>query len=220
MLKTLHRNDTSTIPYIATKQQKLSNTTNEDLILMEHAGSNGPPVALEYFDYTPAGPIVNFGCNIAKEQQDLDKIIPRTGLKTTDIFYPELDPKNNDGTYQRVVYSQIVSTFYNNYRNPTEMWGMEEIDFEKSQTKKFVSDKFKMFAIPRIVFGEKVLENTVVLYDTTTDNDYTIIDDGHCNLFAGTNLFSHQQEIRHFPNNLDVGYDYTCDNYNNNTGSI
>ena len=162
MLKSLHRNDTSTIPYIATKQQKLSNTANEDLILMEHTGSDGLPVAIEYLNYKTISPIISYGCNLAKEQQDLDRVVPRTGLKTTGIFYPELDPINNDGTYQRVVYSQIVSTFYNNYRDPTKMWGMEEIDFEKSQTKKFVADKFKMFAIPRIIFGEKVLENTVV----------------------------------------------------------
>ena len=53
--------------------------------------------------------------------------------------------------------------YSNNYYNPTKIWGMEEIDFEKSQTKKFVSDKFKMFEIPRAVFGEKIIENTVVL---------------------------------------------------------
>ena len=220
MLKSLHRNDTQTLPYIATKNWNLSNVVNEDLILMEHTGSDGPPVAIEYLDYRTTNPIVQYGCNLAKEQQDLNKIVPRTGLKTTGIFYPELDPKNDDGTYQRVVYSQIVSTFYNNYRNPVEMWGMEEIDFDKSQTKKFVADKFKMFAIPRIVFGEKVIENTVVLYDTTTDNDYTITDDGHCNLFAGTNLFSHQQEVRSHDNEFDLGFDYFCEEYNSSTSSI
>lgn len=214
MLKSLHRNDTQIIPYIATKNWNLSNVKNEDSILMEHSGSDGLPVALEYLEYTSDGPIINSGCNIAKEQQGLDKITPRSGLKTTGIFYPESDPKNDDGTYQRLVYAQIAATFYNNYRNPTEMWGMEEIDFEKSQAKKFVADKFKVFDIPRIVFGEKIIENTVVLYDTTTDNNYVITDDGHCNLFAGTNLFSHQQEIRHFQNEYQYGYDQFCDFYN------
>ena len=219
MLKSLHKNDTQTIPYIATKNWELSNVANEDLILMEHSGSDGFPVAIEYLDYGPTQILVSYGCNLAKEQQDLDKIIPRSGLKTTGIFYPELDLKNTDGTYQRVVYSQIATTFYNRFRDPTKMWGMEEIDFERSQTKRFIADKFKLFDIPQIVFGEKVLENTVVLYDTTTDNDYIITDDGHCNLFAGTNLFSRQQEVRHIKNEFALGFDYFCDGYNNNTGS-
>jgi len=220
MLKSLHKNDTQTIPYIATKNWELSNVANEDLILMEHTGSAGPPVAIEYLDYRISHPIVSYaGCSIAKEQQELDKIIPRSGVKTTGIFYPESDSTNPDGTYQRVIYSQIATSFYNRYRNPTKIWGLEEIDFEKSQTKRFIADRFKLFDIPQIVFGEKVLENTVVLYDTTTDNNYTIIDDGHCNLFAGTNLFSRQQEIRHFPNEFALGFDYFCDGYNANTGS-
>ena len=51
---------------------------------------------------------------------------------------------------------------------------MENIDFDKSQTLKFVSDKFKLFDIPQLVFGEKILEYTVKLFDRTTDNDYII----------------------------------------------
>lgn len=219
MLKSLHRNDTQTIPYIATKNWDLSNVANEDLILMEHSGSDGLPVAIEYLDYGPIHILVSYGCNLAKEQQDLDKVVPRSGLKTTGIFYPESDPTNPDGTFQRVVYAQIVATFYNRYHDPTKIWGLEEIDFERSQTKRFVADKFKLLDVPQKVFGEKVLENTVTLYDTTTDNDYIITDDGHCNLFAGTNLFSHQQEIRHFKNEFAIGFDYFCDGYNNNTGS-
>lgn len=220
MLKSLHKNDTQTLPYIATKNWRLSNVANEDLILMEHGGFDGLPVALEYLDYTPSGPLITFaGCNIAKEQQSLDRVTPRSGLKTTGIFYPELDPVNSDGTFQRVIYSQIVTTFYNKYRDPTKIWGLEEIDFERSQTKRFVADKFKLFIVPRTTFGEKVLENTVVLYDTTTDNNYTITDDGHCNLFAGTNLFSRQQEVSHHPNEYQLGFDHLCDVYNSNTGS-
>ena len=220
MLKSLHKNDTQTLPYIATKNWKLSNVANGDLILMEHSGSDGLPVALEYLDYTPGGPVIDYGCDIAKEQQSTDRVIPRSGLKITGIFYPELDPINPDGTFQRVVYSQTVTTFYNKYRDPTKMWGLEEIDFEKSQTKRFVADKFKLFIIPQIIFGEKVLENTVVLYDTTTDNNYTITDDGHCNLFAGTNLFSNQQEISHHQNEYELGYTNFCDGYNSSPAGI
>ena len=195
MLKSLHKDDTQLTPFVVTKNWELSNVTNEDLILMEHSGSDGPPVALEYLDYTPEGPMIAYGCNIAKEQQDLDKVQFRDGVKLSGIFYPDTDPTNPDGTYQRVVYSQVVNMFYNTFRDPTKMWGLEEIDFEKSQTKKFVADRFKLYEIPQIIFGEKMLEYSVTLFDRTTDNDYVITDDGHNNLFAGPNIFSHQQEI-------------------------
>ena len=211
MLKSLHKDDTQLTPFVVTKNWELSNVTNEDLILMEHSGSDGPPVALEYLDYTPTGPTIAYGCNIAKEQQDLDKVQFRDGVKLSGIFYPDTDPVNTDGTYQRVVYSQVVNMFYNTFRDPTKMWGLEEIDFEKSQTKKFVADRFKLYEIPQIIFGEKMLEYSVTLFDRKTDNDYIITDDGHNNLFAGPNIFSHKKEIGQFLNHLISGSNQYCD---------
>ena len=74
-------------------------------------------------------------------------------------------------------------------------------------------DKFKMFEIPQSVFGERMISNTVSLFDTTTDNNYTITDDGRCNLFAGTNLFARQQELGNFSNNFKSGNSDGCNNY-------
>jgi hypothetical protein len=54
--------------------------------------------------------------------------------------------------------------------------------------------------IPRSLYGDEVLPNTVVMYIDTTDNPYVITDDGNSNLFAGTNLFSKQQELGYFSN--------------------
>jgi hypothetical protein len=214
MLKSLHKDDTQTTPFVVTKNWELSNVANEDLILMEHSGSDGLPVALEYINYRLSSPITASGCNIALEQQKLDRALFKDGLKITGIFYPDSDPKNPDGTYQRCVYTQVVGMFYNNYRDPTKIWGLEELDFENSQTKRFIADKFKMFEIPQPVFGEKIIENTVTLFDTTTDNNYTITDDGKCNLFAGTNLFSHQQELGQYLNIFVTGSTNNCDYYN------
>lgn len=214
MLKTLHKNDTQITPFIATKNWDLSNVTNDDLILMEHSGSDGLPVALEYLNYTPDVALTASGCNIALENQDADLAVLRDGLKTEGLFYPNTDPQNSDGTYQRMIYAQVATMFYNNYRDPTKIWGVEQIDVEKSQTKKFISDKFKLFNIPQIVFGEKIIEKSVTLFDSTTDNNYVITDDGNCNLFAGTNLFSHQQELGEYRNNLVSGSEGGCDDYN------
>ena len=149
----------------------------------------------------------------ALEQQSDDLLTYKDGLKLSGIFYPDKDPKNLDGTYQRVVYSQIIQTFYNNYRDPTKIWGLENIDFDKSKTKRFLADRFKMFEIPQMVFGEKIIENTVIMFDTTTDNDYIISDDGNCNLFAGTNIFARQQEVGEYKNEFLTGSFGYCSFY-------
>lgn len=213
MLKPLHKNDTQITPFVATKDWELSNLINEDLILMEHSGVAGNPVALEYVEYDLTTPVLNISCSIALENQPNDKVLFRDGQKGTGIFYPDTEPANTDGTFKRLVYTQIKDIFYNNYRDPTKIWGIEQIDFDKSQTKRFISDQFKMFIIPTVVYGEKIIENTVILYDNTTDNNVIVTDDGNTNLFAGTNLFSHQQELGDFSNIFITGSNIGCDVY-------
>lgn len=180
---------------------------------MEHSGSDGDPVAIEYIDYGTGSISFNYACAVAKEQQVKDRAEYRVGQKVTGIFYPETEPTNADGTYKRLVYSQIRELFYNNYRDPTKIWGMERIDFDQSQTRKYLTDQFQLFDIPRYVFGEKIAENTVVMIYTSLDNDYVVTDDGYNNLFAGTNLFSRQQEIGEFLNNFRTGSNHDCDDY-------
>ena len=215
MLKSLHKDDTQTTPFVVTKDWELSNVDNGDLILMEHSGSDGLPVALEYLEYSAYyPPVTASGCNIALEQQSLDLVNERDGLNVKGLFYPNTDPQNNDGTYQRMVYSQVSGMFYNNYRDPTKIWGTEKIDFDLSKTKRFITDKFKLLDIPKNVFGDKMEQNSIILYDTTTDNNYIITDDGNCNLFAGTNLFSKQQELGEYLNMFASGSDSGCDYYN------
>ena len=213
MLKVLHKDDTLTSPFVATKDWSLSNITNIDVILMEHSGSSGLPVGVEYLSFGPNSVVTASNCDVALEQQSSDLATYRDGLNVPGLFYPDTDPQNADGTYQRMVYSQVVNMFYNTYRDPTKIWGLEQIDFDLSQTKRFIADKFKMFQIPTVVYGEKILPNSVVLYDDTTDNNYTITDDGNCNLFAGPNLFSSQQELGEFVNEFLTGSTNYCDVY-------
>ena len=210
MQKFLHTDDTLNTPFISTKEWNLSNVNNTDLIELEH---NENTVALEFVDYTPTIPIFDDGCNIASEQQILDRAIYRYGMKGSGIFYPDQEPTNRDGTFQRVVYSQIITMFYNTYRDPTKMWGMEKLDFDLSKTKKFITDKFSVIDVPTSVFGQKMLENTVVMINNRSDNEYVISDDGNNNLFAGTNLFSHQQEIGDFSNVFNSGSNIECSWY-------
>lgn len=209
MLKTLTRDDTTTTPYVATKNWNLSNVANEDVVLAE----NGNPVAAENVDYFPTTTQFNYNCSVAKEDQDLDLVRYREGLKTLGLFYPDLDPKNLDGTYKRMVYTQIKTMFYNNFRDPTKMWGTEKIDFDTSQTQKFLSDSIKLFDIPTNIMGQKIVEGSVRIIDNTLDNDYLITDDKNCNLYAGTNLFSKQQVLGNFKNDYQSGSYSGCDLY-------
>lgn len=213
MLKSLHKNDTQITPFVATKDWELTNVTNEDLILMEHSGSDGGPVAVEYINYGSESISLNYACSIAKEQQSKDRAVSRTGLRIDGIFYPDSEPQNLDGTYKRIIYSQTKGAFYNNYRDPTKMWGMENVDFDLSKTEKYLSDQIQVIDIPQIIFGEKVLEHSVVMFNTNLDNDYSIVDDGHNNLYAVKNLFARQQELGDFHNIFTTGSDFACETY-------
>jgi len=213
MLKILHKNDTQITAFSVFKNWELSNTSNDDVVLIDTTSSADIAVALEYIQYTTEYPITSSNCDVALEEQLDDLATYRNGLNLQGLFYPATDPQNSDGTYQRVVYSQIYNTFYNLYRDPTKMWGLENLDFQLSNTQRFISDKFIVIDIPQKTFGEKILPTTFVLYNTTTDNNYIMTDDGNCNLYAGTNLFSHQQEVGNYTNNFIQSSSKYCDYY-------
>jgi hypothetical protein len=216
MLKELKRYQVRLTPFQAVKNWALNNTENESVLLFESTGSDdGEQIDLEYIDWGTGGssPNTSSECEIALEQQDADQASYREGASVTGPFYPETDPVNVDGTYQRSVYSQVKISFYNTFRDPTKIWGLENIDFEKGKTKRRLADRLRMFDIPRRIFGDKILPSTVVIRDTSLDNDYTIEDDGYGNLTARRNLFSKQQEIGDFTNDFLVGAEHTCDDY-------
>jgi len=220
MIKSLKQYEIQVTPFFATKTWDLNNTSNDNLLLFESTSSDdGLPFAVEFIDYGDGSkyPLNNNSCSIALEQQPNDLATIEFGLNVSGLFYPDTDPINSDGTYKRLIYSQIKTSFYNSYLDPTKIWGIENIDFDNSQTKRFLADEFELIGVPRIVYGERIVPNTVVIYDNTTDNNYTISDDGNGNLFAGNNLFSHQQELGEYSNQFvsNVSSSY-CNNYWNN----
>jgi len=206
MLKNFKRSDILTTPFVATKPWVLTNFHNQDVILLEQSRSIEIPVAEEFIDYEGGDylPILNRQCNIALEQQVDDTVLYEEGEKITGTFYPDSDPKNNTGTYKRLIYNQIKNAFYNTWNNPTKIFGMENIDFQLSETKKFLSDKFRLFNISQEQFGEKVLENSLVLVDNALDDNFEIVDDGKGNILAKENLFSRVQEVRRFFNSINL----------------
>jgi hypothetical protein len=201
MIKLLKKYQVQVTLFTATKDWNLNNTDNQNLLLFESTGSDdGLPIALEFIDYDLNWAFDNDICDIALEQQPNDLATSQIGLNVQGIVYPNTEPLNDDGTYKRSIYHQVKTMFYNSYLDPSKIWGVENIDFTLSQTQRSLSDQFRLVDVPRSVYGDKITPNTVVVYDNTLDNVYTITDDGNGNLFAGKNLFSHQQELGEYVN--------------------
>jgi hypothetical protein len=145
------------------------------------------------------------------EQQDADRVIYHDAEKRTGDFYPDVEPKNLDGTYKRLVYNQINAMFYNTWKNPSQLFGMENIDFELGKTERHISDFFREFVIPKSLIGDKIVKGSVQLYENSLDDNVTITDDSYCNLIATKNLFSKIQEVRTFGNVIQSGAsEFTC----------
>jgi hypothetical protein len=250
MIKNFKRSDIQTTPFVATKSWVLTSFHNQDILLLEsgyfntyfwnsismlwetweipwdisfsYSTTTEVPLAEEFVDYQGGSdyPILNRECNIALEQQEEDKVLYEEGQHLTGPFYPDSDPKNNTGTYKRLLYNQIKNSFYNEWNDPTKMFGLENIDFQLSKTKKFLGDNFRLFNVSNAHFGEKMLENSITLVDNSLDDNFEIVDDGFGNIIARENLFSRVQEVREFTNLINVSITSSyCDTYNSNIES-
>ena len=209
-----------TTPFKAVKEWELFNIQNSSSILLESFSASVPItdtfVALDYVDYTSTSPIINRDCDVALEQQEEDLVMFEDGISGSGIFYPDLELKNYSGTYKRLLYTQISRAFYNQYRNPIEIFGMENIDFPLSKTNRYLAEKFRMISVPQHIFGDKMVEGTIKFYDTNLDDNVEIYDDKMGNLIAGENLFSKVQEIRSIGNIIMDGFSITiCPPYGN-----
>ena len=200
MIKHINHQNVTTTPFVAAKARVLSNIQNADTVILEpNAYAAGTNVSLDYVDYNSGDPVINRECDIALEQQDIDSLGYEEGITGSANFNSASDARNTDGTYKSLVYTTTKNAFYNSYRNPTEIFGVEHIDFPLSKTLRNLSDSFRMFTIPRLIFGDKIQPKSVRFYDTLQDDNVEIFDDGYQNLIAGYNLFSKVQEVRTWP---------------------
>jgi hypothetical protein len=216
MVKFLKKYQVQSNPFQASKDWNINNVDNDAVLLFESTGSDdGLPLALEFVDYGDgtSQPVTQSSCDIALEQQEEDRAIVREGLKLTTIFYPETDPKNHDDTYKRMIYAQVNTMFYRSLRDVTKMLGVENIDLELGKTKRKISDLIRVYEIPRLVFGDKIVPNSIQIFDTTQDDDIVISDDGFGNLVAGPNVFSKHQSIGKFDMNFSTGSNTDCNSY-------
>jgi hypothetical protein len=217
MIKHINPQNILTSPFIAAKARVLSNTQNSDVVVLEQDGVT--PIALDYVNYNFGSPILNSDCNIALEQQDADAIAYQEGIADTGTFNSESAPRNADGTYKSLVHRTTKNAFYNTYHNPTEIFGVEHIDFALSNTLRNIADQFRIFSLSPLQFGDKIEPKSVRFYDTLLDDNVTIFDDGFQNLVAGFNLFSKVQEVRTWPSGsnpqviLPGTTSYSCPSY-------
>lgn len=204
-------------PFRANKTQRLFNVQNEDCVILEELSASveisETQVALEYVDYSSGTPFLNQDCNIALEQQTDDQASFEEGISGSLMPYePGVDSFNlHTGTSKLLLFNQMRRAFYNDYHNPTEIFGMENIDFPLSKTNRYLANNFIMFTIPRIVMGDKIQPGSVQFQDTTFDDNILIQDDFNGNLIAGDNLFSKVQEVRGLGNSIYQGTSsYIC----------
>lgn len=217
MIKNIKKFQIKLTPFDATKEWNMSTTNNQDVLLIESTSSvDETAVGLEFIDYgglTNTSSFDNSECDIALEQQPDDLLNDKLGLNVSGLFYPQLDPVNEDGTYKRVIFSQVRTMFYNQFHDPTKTWGMNNIDFDLSKTKRKISDEIRLFDVPQSIYGDQIIPNTITLTDDSLDDVFSIVDDGNGNLIAGNNLFSHKQEVGKFINSFLNGADSTCYSY-------
>ena len=206
MIKRINPHNFLTTPFVAVRLCELYNVDNDEVVLLEQYQTGSPipdtAVAQEYIDYYGPTPVLNRDCDIALEQQTQNILIYEEGISGSGKFLLGAEPTNPDGTYKRLVYDTINRAFYNKYNDPTKILGMEYIDFPLGRTERNIVDNFRMFNIPQLVYGDKVVPGTVQFFDTSLDDNMIITDDGYQNLIAGNNLFSKIQEVRNFGNIL------------------
>jgi hypothetical protein len=210
MLKQISHYNILTTPFVAPKKRNVNNIINDNLLLTEVTGLD-EAVALEYLDYAGNSLYLNRLCNIALEQQDADEILYREGKKDSGFFYPSAE-QNADGTYKRLIYTQTKNSFYNNYKNPTQIFGLENIDLNLNKTSLYISDEFREFILDKTIVGDNISKNSVRIYDSSLDDNVEITDDGFGNLIVQNTLFSKNQEVRAFSNSfIDGNASISCE---------
>jgi len=203
MIKSLHRDDIQVTPFIANKTWNVQNIVNEDALLWINGTESGS-LSLTYIDYGDGSttPVTSSDCSLALLPQDNNTTVNyQHGIKSDSTFFPVTNqyydsasnPMNMDGTYMSIVYNTNKQLFYNTYDNPTQLWGLENINLNTST--RILTDDMDVFNLKKNQFGEKIVPNSVFIVDNAGEIDYKIIDDGKTNLILDGQYFSTFQTV-------------------------
>lgn len=203
MIKSLNRDDIQVTPFIAAKTWNLQNIEDTDLILWM-SGSTSGSISHIYIDYNDglSAPTTSSECSLALQQQDSQLTLKyQRGISGSGTYFPidslyynsSSQPVNQDGTFMSVVYTVNKQLFYNTYDNPTQIWGLENINLNSNH--RLLTDAMDVFTLSKNQFGEKIIPNSVLIQDNLGEIDYTIIDDGNTNLILDGIYFSTFQKV-------------------------
>lgn len=201
MIKNISNKNILVTPFTAIKKWALYNTVNDDLILL----STNDTVSYDYMDYFLTPPTLNSVCSIAINYNAIENPVCQEGISGSGIFYPDTEAQNKDGTYKRLVYDEIAKMFYNTYRNPTQIFGMDNIDFPLSNTNRILGNQFLLFNISMDTMGDRLVPGSIEMYDLNYDENVKITDDCNGNLIVNNRLFAKVQELRHISNDVQNG---------------
>ena len=95
-----------------------------------------------------------------------------------DVTFTSSSDRNSDGTYKRLVYDTIRQLYY------ATGSVIPSIDPESIQyIQKEMHNEIRVISIPHLVFGEKIKPKSVKFTGYSGSDSYTIVDDGHYNLY-------------------------------------
>lgn len=149
---------------------------------------NGPSYR---FDLAMDVPFTNSICNLCLEQTEDNFLTIEDGIKTEQFikFDPNIEVQNLSDTYKRIIYDQTKNLFYNDSKDPTKLLGLENLDVILDGKKRVIYDRIKVVTIPQAYFGDKIMENSVEIIENSSDQTYTVVDDGKGNLHVKEKVF-------------------------------
>jgi len=130
--------------------------------------------------------------SLALEQHWPDSVYIEEGVKVNSniLFNPITEQQNVDESYKRVVYNQYKNLYYPDIKDPTKMLGLDNLDILLDNKNRVLYDKIKVATIPQLFYGDRIVENSVIINEDTGIVSYTITDDGMGNLKASSSMFS------------------------------
>lgn len=207
MIKNLRRSDITIRPFNTFKRWRLGNINPEDVIITE----DGCPIFTSY--QTASSPLLcadpEFSSSaLSLEQQQVQKDFNVVeGQKIIGHFFesgsaeydPIDNPMNRDGSYKRLIYNSIKSSFYNEFNNPEYLFGVESIDFDARGAKKEkrkIQTRIRVGQLSTQLYGHKIQPKTVKIKDQSNpDETYFLEDDGYTNLFLSDVFFKDEIDI-------------------------
>lgn len=188
-------------PFVAQTEWNVNNIDFDHYLMWESASLSGS-IEHTYIDYGDGTqlPTTNSNCVLIADENDIE-INYQRGEYITGSFFPtssayyqsQTEPLNSDGTYVRIIYSTNKNLFYSNIGNPTRQFGIFDLNGEN--TNHTLSDVMDVFTVSPRFFGEKIIPNSVIMYDSYNNTNYKVIDDGNSNLVLSGSQFLRFQTV-------------------------